>query len=69
MFCQSNIMPRLAGTFDPSKNTFHGNIKLTPPGILITFKWAKNTQCMGRSPLLLPILVVQGHPADSVAAY
>ena len=39
MFHQSNLALRSAVTFDPSRNTCHGDIILAPPGILI-IGWA-----------------------------
>ena len=68
MLRQSNLAPASQNSFDPSRHTCRGDIRLANPGVVVRMRWSKTLQTMDRSPLL-PLPQVSGHPADPVAAY
>ena len=68
MLRQSNLAPLFASQFDPSRDTYRGDIFMAPPGLQILVRWSKIHQSVGKAPVL-PIMEGLGHPADPVAAY
>ena len=64
----SNLIPRMADSFEPSRHMCRGDVLVAPPGLLIIIRWTKTLQCVGKTPVLrLP--AVQGHPANPLAVY
>ena len=67
---QSNLAPRKAGSFDPTRNTCRGDIIVQKPGqcLLVIIKWTKTIQTMDSS-VLLPIPTLPGSHMDPLAAF
>jgi hypothetical protein len=65
---QSNLAPRAAKNFDPSRHTCRADVVLEAPGLILLLKWSKTCQSM-QQPDIIPIPHVPGSPADPVAAY
>ena len=65
---QSNICPKSQHDFDVTRHTCRGNIKVSPPGLIVSMKWTKTLQVPGR-PVLTHILAIPGHVLDTVGAF
>ena len=65
---QSNLAPRTASGFDPTRHTCRGDVLLQPPGLVIVLKWSKTMQAAGPASLL-PIPTVKIQAIDPVQAY
>lgn len=65
---QSNLAPRRAHKFDPTRDTCRGDILIQHPGIVIAVKWTKTRQLAG-TPNLIPIPKISDPILDPVAAY
>ena len=62
MLWQSNMAPLSASAFDSSRHTCKGDIFVAPLGLLVSVRWTKPHQLVGKAPVLL-IPGVPGHPA------
>ena len=65
---QSNLAPRQAKQFDPTRHTCRGDVLIQPPGIVVIIKWTKTQQTTDKL-TLLPIPAIPGSPLDPVVAY
>ena len=67
MFRVSNLAPKSAVLFDPSRHTCRGDLLLKPPGLLVLLKWSKTLQTANITPLI-PVPHLPAHPLDPVQA-
>ena len=65
---QSNLAPRSATAFDPSRDTCRGDLVIAPPGLLLTLKWSKTIQ-RGHRTHTIPIPARPGHPLCPLRPY
>ena len=65
---QSNLAPRQASMFDPTRNTCRGDVLFMKPGLVIIHKWSKSQQTAD-SASLLPIPAIPRLAIDPVEAY
>ena len=68
MLRQSILAPAPHRQFDLSYYACRGDILVASPAKLLVVRWTKTIQSEGAAPVI-PILEVNGHPADLVAAY
>ena len=65
---QSNISPASTASFDPSRHTTRGDVKLTPNGIILSLKWSKTIQ-NSKAPATILLQPIAGSPVCPVQAY
>ena len=65
---QSNVAPRSANLFDPTRHTLRADVHTSLHGLALQLKWTK-TQQGSHHPIVIPLPLIQGSPLCPTRAY